>query len=198
MAQPPLPSGFSAVIKKEYDLQAITEGSLRHVTGHHSAEIDRILRHQQSRLSANIALLDERYEALPGPERLASRNERHQVTNPTLGFEDRDESQVLPDLVTRHACLQTDIEGLIERAPDGQRGKLILREVSRNHEEMAWMMRALLKEDATSVPMAEDGGDRAPRGASQAEESWDNEGGPTRSSRQRTGLVGPPGSRGLT
>ena len=177
MAQPLLTSGFGAVIEKERDLQARTAGSLGQVGGHRSSETDRILRHQQARLGANIALLQERYEALPRPERFSSWNERAHATNTAFDHEDRDGSRVLPDLIARHAGLQADVEALIATAPDGQRGELILGEVSRNHEEMAWMLTALLKEDATSAGVTDHDGDGTPNSLDQAEENWDNEGG---------------------
>ncbi len=176
-AQPPLTSGFGAVIEKERDLQAATRRAFGQVNRHHAHDVDRILRHQQSRLGANISLLEQRYEALPKPERFASWNERLHPTNTLLGLEDRENSQVLPELVARHAGLQADIETLIELAPDGQRGELILGEVSRNHEEMAWMLTALLKEDATSAGVTDHDGDGTPNSLNQAEENWDNEGG---------------------
>lgn len=176
-AQPPLTSGFGAVIEQERDLQSAIESSLGHLHGHRAGDIDRILRHQQSRLGANIALLEQRYEALPNPERFASWNERHHAADTALDAGDRDESQVLTDLIARHTGLQTALDSLIECAPDGQRGELILREVTRNHEEMAWMLTALLNEDATSAPIANDAGHLRPRSTKQAEERWDNEGG---------------------
>ena len=49
--------------------------------------------------------------------------------------------------LSQHTSLLTDIEALIECAPDGQRGELILNEVGRNHEEMAWILTSLLRGD---------------------------------------------------
>lgn len=177
-AQPPLTSGFGAVIEKEHDLKSATEGSLGHVNGEHATELDRILRHQHSRLGANIALLEQRYEALPSPERFVNWNERRHPPSAARRTEDRDETELLPDLIARHTGLLADIEALIRCVPDGQRGELILTEVSRNHEEMAWMLMALLNEDATRASFVDEGGRRAAKSTRQAEENWDNEGGP--------------------
>lgn len=177
-AQPPLTSGFGSVIQKEHDLQDLTENSLRHVTGGHAVEIDRILRHQQSRLGANIALLEQRYETLPNPERFVSWSDRHHPPATPRATEPGDEAELLPDLVARHTSLMADIEALIGCGPDGQRGELILIEVRHNHEEMAGMLTALLKEDATRASFVEEGSGRPSKSTQQAEENWDNEGGP--------------------
>jgi hypothetical protein len=92
----------------------------------------------------------------------------------------RGETELLPDLIARHTQLLADIETLIGCAPDGQRGELILTEVSRNHEEMAWMLTALLKEDETVARFAADGGNQVTDSTRRAQENWDNEGGPVR------------------
>ncbi|HVS52375.1 MAG TPA: hypothetical protein VHD62_08470 [Opitutaceae bacterium] len=162
-AQPALTSGFGAVIDKEHDLQTATEGLVGHVNGEHGTAIDRILRHQHSRLGANIALLEQRYEALPNPERFVHWNDRRHPPAAPRRLELRDTTEALPELIARHVGLLADIEALIGCVPDGQRGELILNEVSRRHEEMAWMLNALLKEDVTAAHAAEDRNDPAPR-----------------------------------
>ena len=175
-AQPSLTSGFGAVIEKEHDLQGATERSLGRAGGRHVVELDRILRQQHSRLGANIALLEQRYQALPNPERFVSWALRHPPGTPRR-TRTRDEIELLPDLIAQHTRLLADIEALIGSGPDGQRGELILTEVSRNHEEMAWRLTALLTEDATAARFANDDRQRASSGTRQAEEDWDNEGG---------------------
>lgn len=178
-AQPSLISGFGAVIEKERDLQTATEGSFGQVTGNHSAEIGRILHHQHSRIGATIALLEQRYEALPNPERFVSWRDRSKPPAKP-GRMEGDGTELLPDLIARHTNLLADIEALISRAPDGQRGELTLREVSRNHEEMAWMLTALLKEDETTARFNSEADGHASGSTSLAHESWDNEGGSVR------------------
>jgi hypothetical protein len=177
IAQPPLTSGFGAVIEKERELRTATEDPFGQVRGHHSAEIDRILHHQHSRLGANIALLEQRYEALPNPERFVNWNDRSRPPGKPRRTQ-RDETKLLPDLIARHTNLLADIEALIGCAPDGQRRELILTEVSRNHEEMAWMLTALLKEDETVARFSANTGDQITDSTRQAQENWDNEGGP--------------------
>jgi hypothetical protein len=172
-AQPSLTSGFGSVLEKEHDLQTATEGSFGHVRGNRTAEIDRILHHQHSRLGANIALLEQRYEALPKSERFVSWRDR--TRTPTKPRHMRcDANKVLPDLIAQHTSLLASIDALIGCAPDGQRGELILTEVGRNHEEMARMLASLLKEDESAKHIAHD------RSGERSQENWDNEGGPAR------------------
>lgn len=185
-AQPALTSGFGAVIEKEHDLQNVTEDSLGQVSGQHAVKIDRMLRHHHTRLGANIALLEQRYETLPNPERFVDWNERLHPPGPRRRTEHRTESELLPELIARHTSLLADIDALIGCVPDGRRGELILAEVSRNHEEMAWMLTALLKEDATAARFIDGSGDSVSKSTLQAEENWDNEGGPV--------SISPPGS----
>jgi hypothetical protein len=156
-----------------------TEGSFGRVSEHHSRELDRILRHQYSRLGANIALLEQRYEALPNPERFVNWHDRSRPPAKPRRIQGN-ETELLSGLIARHTSLLTDIEALIGCAPDGQRGELILTEVSRNHEEMAWMLTALIKEDESvaRIVASDLDGQVAPGSTSQAQETWDNEGGP--------------------
>lgn len=175
-AQPALTSGFGAVIEKEHDLQSAIERSFGQTGGEHSADLDRILHHQHSRLGANIALLEQRYEALPKPERFANWHDRGWP--PAKGRDASDEAALLPELVAQHTGLLSDIEALIGCAPDGQRGELILTEVGRSHEEMAWMLTALLHDDESAQRMADDRRSEGPGGTDLAQDNWDNEGGP--------------------
>lgn len=176
-AQPSLTSGFGAVLEKEHDLQTATEGSSRFLSGHQAREIDRILHHQHSRLGANIALLEQRYEALPNPQRFVNWNDLSRPPTKPRRTQSN-EAELLSDLIARHTDLLASIEALIGCAPDGQRGELILTEVSRSHQQMAWRLTALLKEDEAVARLANDPGGQAPRSTTQAQENWENEGGP--------------------
>lgn len=178
-AQPPLTSGFGAVIEKEHKLQSATEDSFGQASGPHSADLDRILHHQHLRLGANIALLEQRYEALPIPERFVNWHD-HARPPAQPRRTQQDEAELLPELLAQHTRLLADIEGLIGCAPDGQRGELILTEVSRSHEEMAWMLTALLKDDESTRHIASDRNSEHIGESLRGQENWDNEGGPAR------------------
>ena len=178
-AQPPLTSGFGAVLEKERDLRSATEDSFGQASADHSTNVDRILHHQHSRLGANIALLEQRYEALPKPQRFVNWHDRGRPPAKPRRTE-RNDAELLPNLVAQHTRLLMDIDALIGSAPDGQRGELILTEVSRSHEEMAWMLTALLKEDESATRIAQDRSRECSGGSSLAQENWDNEGGHVR------------------
>ena len=155
-AQPALTSGFGAVLEQEEDIQSWTQKCLD--TGHapHSAAVDRILRHQDIRLGANIALLAQRYQMLPHPARFQTLQERHPRLSPSPEPTVADAGSVLPGLIAQHLDLLQKIEALIRQRPDGQRGELILAEIARNHEEMAWKLTALLNEDDVGMHFADD------------------------------------------
>jgi hypothetical protein len=143
-AEPALTSGFGLVIGKERDLQRATEDVLGRANGNRAVEIERVLRQQHSRLGANIALLEERYEALPNPARFASRDDRRHPADGARRTEPREKAAPLLDLMARHNSLVTDLAALMSSAPDGQRGELILTVVSRSHREMAETLGGLL------------------------------------------------------
>jgi hypothetical protein len=177
-AQPSLTSGFGAVIGKEQDIRGATEGLFGQVSGQRSADRDRILRHQHSRMGANIALLEQRYEALPKPQRFVNWTE-HNRPSAKRARMPRAETG-LPDLIAQHTHLLADIQTLIDRAPDGQRGELILSEVGRSHEEMAWVLAALQNDDDSVRRIAAGRGSDGSGSTGRAQENWDNEGGPAR------------------
>jgi hypothetical protein len=180
-AQPPLTSGFGTVMEQERDIQAATGAQLGTDHSPQSAAIDRILRDQQAQLGANIALLEQRYETLPQPERFQALppEEIRLSHSPRPAGATMDRAVFLPNLIEQHLNLLRHIEALIARRPDGQRGEIILAEIARNHEDMAWMLTALIKEDEfvrDSIAMPTIA--RGPGAAlAPSEANWENEGG---------------------
>lgn len=186
-AQPPLTSGFGAVMEQERDIQSSTQQYLGADRGSRSTPVNRVLGLQEARLGANIALLEERYEMLPNPGRFHTLREtglraaaRHEAST------HRDVRTMLSSLIAQHRDLLRKIDALITQRPDGQRGELILGQVARNHEEMAWTLTALINSedmvrDLVPIPIIA----RAPATAQPPSEArWENEGGAT---------AGPPG-----
>ena len=175
-AEPPLGSGFGSLIDREHTLRGTLAECDGRIEGNHAADVERILQHQVLQMDANIALLEQRYEGIAnGIPVVASIADRLPPGSEPGSYGAGD---ILPDLRGQHASLMADIDVLLERSPDGQRGELILAEVKRNHEEMVWMLTALLSEDATAAP-AEAKNARTAGTMSRAQENWDNEGGPT-------------------
>jgi hypothetical protein len=177
-AQPALTSGFGTLMEQEREIQSSTERYVGEDHGEKSAAINRILQHQQVRLGANIALLEERYEMLPNPGRFhLLPKERVRLARAPRPDASANDEGFLPSLVAQHMDALRRIVALSAQRPDGQRGELILAEIARNHEEMAWMLTALIKEDESvrdlipSPTVAE----AAPPTATEA--TWENEGG---------------------
>jgi hypothetical protein len=167
--QPSLTSGFGSVMEQELEMQEATSHCLAEANGPHAGGIARVLRDQQARLAANVALLEQRYEMRPHPERFRTLRERLAEGRTSDG--QRPSGARLPGLVTQHTSLLGQIDTLIAEGSDGQRGELILKEVARSHEEMAWVLTGLInKEDR-----ARDG--EASVVALAAEQRWENEGG---------------------
>jgi hypothetical protein len=142
-----LSSGFGDVMKRERALQAATEMFLGADHGLHSSAIDRILREQYTRLGANIAILEQRYETEPA----TSRDRALQASRPPAAVGgnraiERAKHGGLRELAVQHQSLLASVERLLADGSDGQRGALILTEVAHNHEEMAWMLTALLRD----------------------------------------------------
>lgn len=177
-AEPPLASGFGLIIDKEHALRTSLADWAGRIGGNRAADVEGILRQQQYQMDATIALLEQRYEGFSTGEHAAKTdNVRRSATSAPTSYEAGD---VLRDLGGQHASLLVDIDALLERAPDGQRGELILAEVKRNHEEMAWVLTASLREDATAEKLTEKNHARVAGATSWAQENRDNEGGPTR------------------
>jgi hypothetical protein len=171
-AQPSLTSGFGAVMKHEYDIQSATTRYLDGNDGPCSDEADRLLRQHQGRLGANIALLEQRYALLPEPARFQALHERQPRTRPSRN-EATARVSALTALVAQHLKLLENIDALMAGRPDGQRGLLILAEVARNHEQMAWALTALRKTDGSVR-------DQVPMPVIAGEGRWENEGGSLR------------------
>jgi hypothetical protein len=181
-APPPSPtSGFGSVMGKEHNLQTSTEESLGTVEGPHSTSVDRILRNQQLRLDENVGLLEERYELLPHPARFrALQGKLPPLAKSVPDSTAPETTGALSRLVAQHIEVRENIATLIAHSPHGQQGELNLNEMAHNHEEMEWMLNALLKEDEWArdmIPTPITAGVTTERKASEA--SWENEGGAT-------------------
>jgi hypothetical protein len=187
-ADAPFTHGFGTLLQQEHDLQTCTADSVGAVTGPNAPALTRMLRYQQTRIGANITLLQQRHETLPQPARF-----RTMVggRRPLAGrAADHPDTEPLAQLVAGHRDALESIEQLTASQPDGQRGDLILAAVARNHEEMAWMLRALAHEndqvrDLEPVPIVAQPAtlESAPIVAGPvavAESRWENEGGPAR------------------
>lgn len=179
-----LTSGFGTVLEKEHELRSATEGYLAEATGPHSTDLDRILRQQQTRIGANIALLEQRYEMLPHAKRFQALHGVHFSPTRARPTAEPENGGTLPNLVAQHRSLIGNLDALIIRDSDGQRGELILTAIGRNHEDMAGVLTALLRaddpaRDRVTVPVVAAVGPTP----GTTEGSWENEGGASRPTR---------------
>src|SRR5437667_15455 len=112
-AKPAVTSGYGSVMEQERELQSSTGGCLEAVSGPHAREVDGILRQQQVRLGANIALLERRCESLPHPGRFLTLQKRFTPLARARRVAPAESIGLLPDLVARHVNLLQQLTALI-------------------------------------------------------------------------------------
>lgn len=168
--------GFGPLIEQEHALETSVSDNLLFVDGPRSAEIRRLLESQQGRIAGGIMLLEQRVESLPNPERFRALVQLR--AHASEGMPVARETG-LAHLAHQHLDLQDSLLALIEQRSDSGRPERILRAVARNHEEMAWMLNALLSEDDT-VRDRELRPVVAAANPDAVEQSWENEGGADR------------------
>jgi hypothetical protein len=174
----PTPSGFGQLIQQEYALQRALEHNRVATVGSRAADTVRILEYQQTRTSAGIALLDSECAKLPHAARFQPRAWRGSPPANSGG-----NSAVVSDetglvaLVTLHLELKDSIERLVAHpASSGVASRDLLHIVARDHEEMAWMLTALL--NAGQPPSDEAARRHAPaETVTNRADRWENEGG---------------------
>lgn len=197
-AEPSLTSGFGTVIDHERTLEASTEASLLALDQTSSTALRRILGDQRNQLGTNIALLEQRYQALPHPERFQAlrllgtlpKGARHNAATSA--------ADPLPPLIAQHRTLLGNIASLMARRADGQRGELILAEVARRHEAMTWTLIALGEPtDAArdTLPVRVFAGAPSAFSSSAEEGNWENEGGASRPALNGAGFQRPSSRR---
>lgn len=173
-------------MEQESDLQFSTERFLGIDRGPHAEDLDRILRDQQTRLDANVTLLEKSYAMLPCPTRFRALHGR--LRPPATARRVAPAPAILDllrNLVAQHLGLLGNLDQLIAQHRAGPGDPLLLSEVAHNHEVMAWILTALIKEDEStrdSLPVlvtatAEALPVPAP---SKTESIWENEGGAIR------------------
>ncbi|HUR57153.1 MAG TPA: hypothetical protein VM029_05560 [Opitutaceae bacterium] len=151
VTRPSLTSGFAVVIEHEHDIRAATTGYLADQDAWRSDALERLLRQQQTQVAANIALLKQRYEMLPHPERFQALHQTLPRLSKSRGkTETRERASPLTALITEHVRLLESIDRLIARGREQHHAEHLLAEVARNHEEMAWELTAL-RGDVASV-----------------------------------------------
>lgn len=169
-SRPPLTSGYGVLFEKEERLRSAVCDRIGEAHGGHGSDLRRILRRHQKLLEANQTLLRRRCDELPCGSRFGALRNPHPHWPLARGSDPLEERSALGDLVARHASLIGDIEALVSRAAGRERAEPLLVEMEQNHEDMAWMLTALINEDDDALLDAQ--GD-----LSAEEERWETEGG---------------------
>lgn len=142
----PMTSGFGVVIEKEDCLGRINRESLGEIHTVGKSDLWCLLRHHQLLIEKNQQLLLHRCDQLSRGERFTR---LYTANRPWAGAPRAANGRhgPLPDLLARHTSLIGDLDALISRAKRGEHDESLLAEIERNHEEMAWMLMALMKEE---------------------------------------------------
>jgi len=143
--------GIALLLQEELDLRHSVEGILVGLNWPHSAEIDRTLREQLLELSANIAVLNQRYMIPASAESTVENG---------VTFADEPgrvrEMLSLPELIAQYRTILWTIGDLMAKGSDRERGKMILTQVALSHEKMATDLTTFLADtpafvDSTAV-----------------------------------------------
>lgn len=148
-ARPAGTSGFGPLLAQEHEIQLLSEEGAR---GNQGA-LGAVLREQQMRVRANIALLGERDERRPHafffpvlPARRSAKNEMARSRPDAV-------LSPLTTLIGRHQRVLGSIGRLMAAHPEGQRDERILARVAHSHEEMVGALTGWF--DGDSSPRAE-------------------------------------------
>ena len=178
---PLLTSGFGSLIEEEHALETYLGECIHTIGGQHGDSVDRIFVNHLQQIREILALLYKRSEMLPNPARfrtlkLGARiftRSPHQIIPPV--------QPVLHRLVSLHLHLQRGIEVLLKKDHDAKCDETMLSQVAQKHDEMGWMLTALLKEDGRGQDpefSAILGSNPPTLFEERAEKKWENEGGP--------------------
>ena len=164
--------GMAVLLQQELDLRHSVEGILMGINWPHSAEIDRTLREQLVRLSANVAVLNQRYMISSAND---SETRQDSTFSEQAGATKAAEIASLPDLIAQYRAVLATIASLIVEGTDRARGKMILTQVALSHEEMAASLTKFLDES----PAFEHDSltDKVADAPTRGESRWENEGG---------------------
>jgi hypothetical protein len=172
-----LTSGFGALMELEYELRDATQrGRFENGTPRYDT-IARVLWAQQGQLCANIALLGQRYELLPHPFRFRAFDEiPKRIATARTACRNKEDAALLDDLIAQHTDIVHKIRELVVKRADGQRGELILSQVSHHHDAMVWTLTGLRAEDE-AIRVRGTQATSAGEIAGSAIGNWENEGG---------------------
>jgi hypothetical protein len=173
----PFVHGLGAVLQQEHALLASLQRNPPLTSGAHAADLARIVTGQRTRVTETVLLLEARCRMFPQPTRFAGTpfdlpagEDAHEPAP--------DGDDALAQLVDRHTTLARELGALDELRSGWDPATPLLREAARNHEEMAWMLLALIHENATAGDWSgPTNPPDVPTRVTPPEADWENEGG---------------------
>jgi len=170
----PFTSGVGTLIEEEHELLQSIRDQVDHGNGINSVGLQRILSNHVQETQEIIALLERYSKALPIPERfdvLKFGPPRHvHAALPAASG-----SSLLANLINEHRRLLGHLERLRKSDHDDSMKPGVLSFAAQRHEDMAWMLTALEKEDEVLSDATTAGTDSSKLNIS--EESWNTDGG---------------------
>lgn len=137
------------------------------------SKLKQILENHVEQISAILGLLDARDRLLPVPERFSGRAcDGAPLLDPVPLTETR---PTVRHLIDCHQALRRHIGVLIALSGNKDSEERNLREVAQRHEEMEWMLTAVLVEDAVADDLSVPEVDQ--QRLTMSQELWENEGG---------------------
>jgi len=140
--------GYGTMIEQEHMLQSSVSEIARASAMQYSANLKSILKSQLEQIGSAIFFLEQRCRSLPIPDRFRVLMQEHFILAEQSG-EPGSSADTVKDLIARHINLVCSLETLIARSAQHHTAELILSEVVRRHEEMAWTLAGLLQEESS-------------------------------------------------
>lgn len=166
--------GFATLIEGETDLARALGTAADCLRGVRAVNTARIFRHQVRQIEAIISLLLERRSEFPIPHRFEIDAAQHPHTSRALAPK---QPLTLDGIRSRHLAFATHLEELVASTASSSNREDLLREAKQRHEEMAWMLSALINEDLTAARPVLSVPRNSPAVGNFELERWENEGG---------------------
>lgn len=177
--------GFATLIEGEAELARALGAAARGLEGPRASATARIFEHQVRQLDAVVALLMQRRAQFPLPQRFERDAAQHPRATQHHAGVGQTEAPTLAGFHRRHLAFATRLGELVASTASGANREELLREAKQFHEEMAWMLAALINEDLTAERRPRPFPPDSPFGRRPELERWETDG----------GGIAPPGLR---
>ncbi|MDX2185984.1 MAG: hypothetical protein SFV32_03545 [Opitutaceae bacterium] len=145
-----LKSGYGTVVEREKKLIADNRYEFDSSQTQELSRITRILAHHDALLLTTLNLILSRMETLPCPARFESWQSHREVDERQTPHPDRTEQRVIADLIGKHTAMIRDLQALVAKPAGAEQVERLLSEAIAHHDDMAWMLNSILREQETS------------------------------------------------